>query len=148
MRSTSPAVDVAALRIPTTLALGGKTSVVDDTSVRINLRWEAADGRLVTGRAKLYRQNRGAETWSLAATSQVVGRPGVRSPHSYGGSIDINPWENPYVSQQGTYPNTWWLSRSHPKVSWRSWTHPVVQAFKSRGFAWGGAYRDYHHFQR
>lgn len=328
-KSTSPAVDVTALRIPTRLSLSGKNSVVDEQSVRINLRWEAEDGRLVTGKAKLYRQNKGSKTWSLAATPrvvdgsasvvmrprvdtvwkavgprgtwyrgdssglhridnvppmkpvvlpdgaprpsvslpaqrraagaglnpvvsripnavwrsmvgrswhsgcpvgranlrlvrlnywgfdgyrhrgelvvhrtaagptvnvfrtlysgkypvrsmyrvdrfgwskklqgandyksmaadntsafncrQVVGRPGVRSPHSYGGSIDINPWENPYVSQQGTYPNTWWLSRSHAKVAWRSWTHPVVQAFGSRGFAWGGAYRDYHHFQR
>jgi hypothetical protein len=328
-KSTSPAVDVTALRIPTRLTLGGKDNVVDEQSVRINLRWEAEDGRLVTGRAKLYRQNKGSKTWSLAASPrvvdgaasvvmrprvdtvwkavgprgtwyrgdtsglhridnvppmkpvvlpdgaprpsvslpaqrraagaglnpvvsripntvwrsmvgrswhsgcpvgranlrlvrlnywgfdgyrhrgelvvhrtaagptvnvfrtlysgkypvrsmyrvdrfgwskklqgandyksmaadntsafncrQVVGRPGVRSPHSYGDSIDINPWENPYVSQQGTYPNTWWLSRSHAKVAWRSWTHPVVQAFGSRGFAWGGAYRDYHHFQR
>lgn len=326
---TSPAVEVTALRIPTTLTLGGKNSVVDEQSVRINLRWVAQDGRAVTGRVKLYRQNKGSKTWSLAASPkvvdgaasvavrprvdtvwkavgprgtwhrgdtsglhridnvppmkpvvlpdgapkpsvslpaqrraagaglnpvvsripnavwrsmvgrswhsgcpvgrsnlrlvrlnywgfdgyrhrgelvvhrtaatptvnvfrtlysgkfpvrsmyrvdrfgwskklqgandyksmaadntsafncrQVVGRPGVRSPHSYGGSVDINPWENPYVSAQGTYPNTWWLSRSHAKVAWRSWTHPVVQAFGSRGFAWGGAYRDYHHFQR
>lgn len=79
---------------------------------------------------------------------QVVGRPGVRSPHSYGASIDINPWENPYVSRQGTYPNTWWLSRSHPTVAWRSSGHPVVRAFARHGFRWGGSFRDFHHFQR
>ncbi len=27
---------------------------------------------------------------------QVVGNPRVRSPHSWGRSVDINPWENPY----------------------------------------------------
>ena len=30
----------------------------------------------------------------------VVNRPGVRSPHSYGRAIDLNTWENPYRSQQ------------------------------------------------
>ncbi len=78
---------------------------------------------------------------------EVVGRPGVRSPHSYGGSIDLNPWENPYVTRRGTFPNSWWLSRSHPRVAWRSSAHPVVQIFSRNGFRWGGGYRDYHHFQ-
>lgn len=26
----------------------------------------------------------------------VVGRPGVRSPHSYGRALDLNPSEDPY----------------------------------------------------
>ena len=38
----------------------------------------------------------------------VVGNPGVASPHSYGRAIDLNTWENPYHSQQGIVPNTWW----------------------------------------
>ena len=58
----------------------------------------------------------------------VVGRPGVRSPHSYGRSLDLNTWENPYRSQQGTVPNTWWMGHSHPRVAWRSRSHAVVQA--------------------
>ena len=35
---------------------------------------------------------------------QVVGNPGARSPHSYGRSLDVNTWENPYRSAQGTGP--------------------------------------------
>ena len=34
----------------------------------------------------------------------VTGRPGVRSPHSYGRSLDLNTWENPYRSAQRTRP--------------------------------------------
>ena len=44
----------------------------------------------------------------------VVGRPGVRSPHSYGRSLDVNTWENPYRSAQGTVPNTWWQGALAP----------------------------------
>ena len=44
----------------------------------------------------------------------VVGKPGVRSPHSYGRSLDLNTWENPYRSRQGTVPNTWWMGALAP----------------------------------
>ena len=36
----------------------------------------------------------------------VTGRPGVRSPHSWGRSLDVNTWENPYRSAQGIVPNS------------------------------------------
>ncbi|HET7329099.1 MAG TPA: M15 family metallopeptidase [Nocardioidaceae bacterium] len=78
---------------------------------------------------------------------RVVGNPGAVSPHSYGTAIDINPWENPYVSRRGVVPNRWWLHRSHPRVAWRSYSHPVVRAFTRHGFSWGGAYSDFHHFE-
>ena len=45
---------------------------------------------------------------------QVVGSPGRRSPHSWGRSLDVNTWENPYRSAQGTVPNTWWMSPLPP----------------------------------
>jgi hypothetical protein len=81
----------------------------------------------------------------------VVGKETSRvlSPHSYGGSIDINPWENPYVARTGVFPNRAWLPRStnHPAVL-NSSSDPAVRAFTARGFRWGGSYRDYHHFQR
>jgi len=88
-----------------------------------------------------------ADNTSAFNCRQVVGNPGARSPHAYGGAIDINPWENPYVSRQGVYPNSWWLSRSHRKVAWRSSAHPVVRIFARHGFSWGGSYSDFHHFQ-
>ncbi|MDF9714722.1 M15 family metallopeptidase [Nocardioides sp. ChNu-153] len=76
----------------------------------------------------------------------VVGNPSRRSPHSTGRSIDINPWENPYRSAQGAVPNTWWLSRSHPTVAWRSRSHRVVQILANHGFRWTYGLGDLHHF--
>jgi hypothetical protein len=71
----------------------------------------------------------------------------VPSPHTSGRSVDVNPWENPYVTHYGTCPHSWWLHRSRPRYARRSSDHPVVLAFTARGFSWGGSYRDYHHFQ-
>lgn len=76
----------------------------------------------------------------------VVNRPGVRSPHSYGGSVDVNPWENPYRSATGLVPNSWWHSRTHPRVAWRSSRHPVVRIMRSHGLRWTYGTGDSHHF--
>ncbi|UMG91628.1 M15 family metallopeptidase [Nocardioides sp. TF02-7] len=76
----------------------------------------------------------------------VVGRPGVRSPHSYGRSLDVNPWENPYRASHGWVPNRWWVGRSHPRVAWRSRGHRVVQIMARHGLRWTYGVRDAHHF--
>ncbi len=77
---------------------------------------------------------------------QVVGRPGVRSPHASGRSLDLNTWENPYRSPQGTVPNTWWQSRSHPRVAWRSRSHRVVRIMAAHGLRWTYGTGDTQHF--
>jgi hypothetical protein len=76
----------------------------------------------------------------------VTGRPGVRSPHSYGRSLDVNTWENPYRSARGTVPNTWWQGHSHPRVAWRSTSHPVVELMRRHGFRWTYGNGDTQHF--
>jgi hypothetical protein len=76
----------------------------------------------------------------------VVGRPGVRSPHSYGRAIDINPWENPYRASHGWVPNQWWVGRSHPVLAWRSSSHPMVRLMRAHGFRWTYGTGDAHHF--
>jgi hypothetical protein len=76
----------------------------------------------------------------------VVGNPRVRSPHAYGRAIDINTWENPYHSRTGIVPNTWWATHSHPKVGWRSSSHPVVKLLRANGFRWTYGNSDAHHF--
>ena len=89
-----------------------------------------------------------ADNTSAFNCRRVVGSPGRQSPHSYGRSIDLNPWENPYVTRRGVYPNRWWLPRDRPgPMVHRSSSHPVVRAFERQGFAWGGSYSDFHHFQ-
>jgi len=77
---------------------------------------------------------------------QVVNRPGVRSPHSYGRSLDINTWENPYRSPTGLVPNTWWQRHSHPLVAWRSHSHPVVRIMARHGLRWTYGMGDTQHF--
>ena len=71
------------------------------------------------------------------------------SEHAYGLAIDVNPVQNPYVLDDYVEPPAgaaYVVRQAAPGVILAN--DPVVQAFGSRGFAWGGAYRDYHHFQR
>lgn len=66
----------------------------------------------------------------------VVNKPSVLSPHARGRAIDVNTWENPYHSATGLVPNKWWASHSHPRIAWRSSSHPVVKIWRSHGFKW------------
>lgn len=100
------------------------------------------------------RRLRGADDYrSMAAGNtsafncrDVVGRPGVRSPHSWGRALDVNPWENPYRSSGGWVPNSWWVGRSHARVAWRSRSHVVVQLMARHGLRWTYGTSDAHHF--
>ncbi len=77
----------------------------------------------------------------------VVGRPGTRSPHSTGRSIDLNTWENPYRSGWGLVPNSAWDSRRSPTaIVYRSRKHKVVRIMARHGFRWLGS-ADWQHFQ-
>lgn len=87
-----------------------------------------------------------ADNTSVFNCRGVVGNPGVRSPHSYGRSLDLNPWENPYFSRTGVVPNRWWAGRSHPRVAWRNRGHAVVQLLARHGFRWTYGTSDAHHF--
>ena len=77
------------------------------------------------------------------------------SNHTYGKAIDINPIENPYVSNSGhtshkrSYP---FVKRNHnitQAVMLKS--DYIVKLFKAYGFRWGGDWRcckDYQHFDK
>lgn len=79
---------------------------------------------------------------------RVVGNSSRRSPHSSGKAIDINPWENPYASPEGWYPNQTWQQRKKPAaVTYRGKGDPVVKAFRKQGFRWLGGF-DLQHFER
>lgn len=99
------------------------------------------------------RLNGGNDYKSMAAGNtsgfncrSVVNRPGVRSPHAWGRAIDVNTWENPYRSATGLVPNTWWMSRSHKRVAWRSRSHAVVQVMARHGMKWTYGLGDTQHF--
>lgn len=76
----------------------------------------------------------------------VSGNPGVRSPHSSGRSIDLNPFENPFHSRVGWLPNGWWVKHSHPRYAWRSSKHQVVRILRAAGFRWTYGHGDTQHF--
>jgi hypothetical protein len=76
----------------------------------------------------------------------VVGRPGRRSPHAWGRSLDVNTWENPYRSADGLVPNRWWQARSHRLVAWRSSSHAVVRLMARHGLRWTFGTGDTQHF--
>ncbi len=78
----------------------------------------------------------GADNTSGFNCRSVVNRPGVLSPHARGRAIDVNTWENPYRSATGLVPDAWWASRSHPRIAWRSSSHPVVRIWNRHGFRW------------
>jgi peptidoglycan L-alanyl-D-glutamate endopeptidase CwlK len=70
------------------------------------------------------------------------------SNHSSGKAVDINPMNNPYITAKGKVIPS---SGKYEPNSFSSFTddHPVVKAFKERGWRWGGnfnSYKDYHHF--
>lgn len=72
------------------------------------------------------------------------------SIHSYGLAIDINPKQNPCISEGKIYPEagTDYLNREIQKPGM---VEPIVDIFKRNGFeTWGGEWTepvDYHHFQ-
>jgi hypothetical protein len=86
-----------------------------------------------------------ADNTSAFNCRSVVNKPSVLSPHARGRAIDINTWENPYRSATGLVPDAWWASRSHPKIAWRSSSHPVVKIWRSHGFRWTYANVDSQH---
>ncbi|MET0768252.1 MAG: Ig-like domain repeat protein [Aeromicrobium sp.] len=75
----------------------------------------------------------------------VVGRPGVRSPHAYGRAIDINPFENPYRAGRWI-PNSWWHTRAVGTYAWTRSSHLVPRIMKRNGFRWTYGNLDAHHF--
>jgi hypothetical protein len=75
---------------------------------------------------------------------------GSWSEHAYGLAVDLNPIENPYVGcgrtrERGSLP---YLDRSRVRPGMV--TPAVVEAFRSVGWGWGGAWsgstKDYMHF--
>ena len=77
--------------------------------------------------------------------------PGVSgnhlSRHAFGRAIDLNPYENPFVTAGGHSARPY-----HPGAKGTIVTgDEITQVFKSRGWIWGGDWksgRDYQHFEK
>jgi hypothetical protein len=98
---------------------------------------------------------RGSDDRSMAADNtssfncRFVGGTRRWSMHAYGLAIDLNPVENPYVSGSRVSPpagRAFLDRRARPGVVVAG--GPVVRAFASRGWQWGGTWStpDYQHF--
>ncbi len=73
------------------------------------------------------------------------------SEHAYGRAIDVNPIENPYVSngQTSHSASVSYLDRSNHRAGMAYEGGVLVRAFQTIGWGWGGAWtgtRDYQHF--
>jgi hypothetical protein len=80
----------------------------------------------------------------------VTGNPYRTSAHSYGVAIDINTWENPYVTSSAVYPAgaRSYLDRSPYRTGMILSSGAVAKAMANRGWPWGARWRypDYQHF--
>ncbi|GIH07748.1 hypothetical protein Rhe02_58150 [Rhizocola hellebori] len=73
------------------------------------------------------------------------------SQHAYGLAVDVNPFHNPYHKGKIVLPElaTSYLDRARTQPGMVQPGGPVVKAFASIGWKWGGDYRslkDYMHF--
>ncbi|MBN1500734.1 MAG: M15 family metallopeptidase [Spirochaetes bacterium] len=71
------------------------------------------------------------------------------SKHAYGYAIDINPFDNPYITKNFSVPPGAVYDRSKKGTFYTG--HPIVIEFKRRGWTWGGDWansKDYQHFQK
>jgi hypothetical protein len=82
----------------------------------------------------------------------VAGSGGVWSEHAYGRALDLNPLENPYVTESGYVSppaGAPYADRSRHAKGLIHRGGPVVDAFAAVGWEWGGNWpwpRDYQHF--
>lgn len=100
--------------------------------------------------ASMAANNCSAFNYRLIETSVGSGTPRL-SQHSFGMAIDINPVQNPWVRDDAVLPpaGTEYLDRDDIRPGMIVRPGPVVAAFESVGWQWGGewkAYQDYHHF--
>ena len=75
------------------------------------------------------------------------------SQHAYGLAIDVNPFQNPYLKGDLVLPElaSSYLQRGRVRPGMFGAGGPVVRAFASIGWEWGGDWRtlkDYQHFSQ
>lgn len=83
---------------------------------------------------------------------EIAGSQGKLSNHSYGVAIDINPVQNPYVKNKIILPESGkeFLDRRDIRKGMIVEGDACYNAFKSRGWTWGGDWdslKDYQHFE-
>ncbi len=83
----------------------------------------------------------------------MTGSKSKWSNHSYGLAIDLNPFENPYISKSGKVSpkeGSKFAKREHFNKALLLRDDIAVKAFLNEGFIWGGNWhsvKDYQHFE-
>lgn len=83
---------------------------------------------------------------------EITGNKGKLSNHSYGVAIDINPIQNSYIKNDIVLPEAGkeYLDRDNIRKGMIVEGDVCYNAFKSRGWTWGGDWKslkDYQHFE-
>lgn len=94
-----------------------------------------------------------ADNTSAFNCRPVFGKKNVFSKHSYGVAIDINPLRNPYVKNALVAPKMGraFIDRAKKIKGYIKKDGPCYNAFKKRGWTWGGDWnslKDYQHFEK
>jgi D-alanyl-D-alanine carboxypeptidase len=108
--------------------------------------------RLVDAYGADDRRSMAADNTSAFNCRTVAGQPGVWSEHAYGRAIDVNPIENPYVTDSGYVSppvGAPYSRRSRHRKGMLHRDGAVVAAFAAIGWEWAGNWpwpKDYQHF--
>jgi hypothetical protein len=105
----------------------------------------------VTSAAELNAPPTGDSNTTAAFACRPVRGQQVWSQHAYGLAVDVNPFQNPYHRGDVVLPElaTAYLDRGDVRAGMILPDGPVVRAFASVGWKWGGDFRslkDYMHF--
>ncbi len=115
------------------------------------LRFPIRQMRLVDAYRADDRRSMAADNTSAFNCRFVAGSPGVWSEHAYGRAIDINPIENPYVTESSYVSPPAGARFADRSAHRRGMIHggAVAEAFAAIGWEWGGDWswpKDYQHF--
>jgi hypothetical protein len=116
------------------------------------LRFPIRQMRLVDAYGADDHRSMAADNTSSFNCRIVAGSDGVWSEHAYGRALDLNPLENPYVTESGYVSPPAGAPFADRSRHQRGMVHragPVVDAFAAVGWKWGGNWpwpRDYQHF--
>jgi len=105
----------------------------------------------VTSAAELNAPPTGDTNTTSAYACRPVRGKKAWSQHAYGLAVDVDPFQNPYHKGKVVLPElaTSYLDRGDVRAGMIRPGGPVVRAFASVGWKWGGAYhslKDYMHF--
>jgi hypothetical protein len=116
------------------------------------LRYPIRQMRLVDAYGADDHRSMAADNTSAFNCRFVAGSGGVWSEHAYGRALDLNPLENPYVTESGYVSPPGGAPYANRSQHAKGLIHrggKVVAAFAAVGWEWGGNWpwpRDYQHF--